>query len=151
MNPLSGLFKPKALAYLFIAAVLLGSLGTLLTFLISDGQKIAAQTVLHSEAVERSIGPAGSTLLLGMSFKYSGSAGCEDFSYLVSGRDGKEIVKVRIRMKDKTVRNKNVRSREIVELVEGAGADFSIVCWPKPDSQASSGRTGEIAPGGVSA
>ncbi|MFC5551016.1 hypothetical protein [Massilia aerilata] len=127
MNPLSWLFNPKALAYLCIAAVLLGSLGTLLTFLIPDGQKIAARAVLPSEEVERSIGPAGSTLLLGMSSRYSGSAGCEDFSYLVSGRDG----------------------REIVELVEGAGADFNIVCWPKPDSQASSGRAGEFAAGDI--
>lgn len=134
MHPFSWLLKPKNLGWLFIAAVLLSSLGSLLTFLISDGHKVAVKAVLASADVERSIGPSSSALLMGSSFKYSGSAGCEDFRYLVFGRDGREIVRVRIEMQDHKVGNRNVRSRKILELIEGAGVDFNIACGRKPDA-----------------
>ena len=134
VNFFSWLLKPRILARFFIAAVLLSSLGLLLTFLISDGQKLAAKAVLASADVERSIGPSSSALLIGSSFKYSGSAGCEDFRYLVFGRDGSETVRVRIEMKDHKVGNKNVRSRKILELIEGAGIDFNVACGRKPEA-----------------
>ncbi len=120
------LLKKKNLVLISLAAVTVLFISLLLTFLISDGNKAATNGVFRSADVMKTIGRVEKIILTGSSSKYSGSAGCADFRYLVVGEAGMEIVNVRVEKTDGSG-----RTWRVLELTEGLGADFNRSCWSR--------------------
>lgn len=118
----------KNLIVLSIAASVLTSCTLTLTFLMSDGNKVAMNAVFQSAYVMKDIGRVDKIILTGSSSQYSGSAGCADFRYLVLGETGVKIVYVRVEKTDSTG-----KAWRVLELVEGLGADFDISCWRRKE------------------
>jgi len=118
----------KNIIFLSIAASVLTSCSLMLTFLMSDGNKVAMNAVFQSADVMKNIGRVDKIILTGSSSQYSGSAGCADFRYLVLGETGKKIINVRVEKTDNTE-----KAWRVLELVEGLGADFDIPCWRRKE------------------
>lgn len=113
----------KYIAWGAIGIVLFALIQLILVSSISKANKFAVLTIFSSPILSNSYGAIKRTMLLSWGFSSSGTASCSVFSYFVSGEKDNGIIKITIKQ------SKNGEPFQVVELLQGSGAERQIACF----------------------